>query len=52
MDRESVTSVCKILSKRDRDKVPNEVLVKVDKYIEQFLTTKVLYEKAQQNAGK
>lgn len=47
-----MNSISKILSKRDLDKVPEDVLPKVEKCIEDFLTTKVLYENAQRNVGE
>lgn len=56
MEEETGKILSKILGKRDLDKVPSDILVKVEKFydqrFEEFLTTKALYDIAQRNVGK
>lgn len=56
MEQESGKIMSKILGKRDLDKVPVDILAKVEKFydqrFEEFLTTKALYDIAQRNVGK
>lgn len=56
MDMDTSRTLTKVLGKRDMDKIPADVLKKLEKYFEtnneQFTTTKVLYNTAQKNIGK
>lgn len=56
MDKETSQILSKILGKRDLDKVPSDILAKVEKFydqrFEEFLTTKALCDIAQRNVGK
>lgn len=53
---ETSRTLTKVLGKRDIDKIPADVLKKLEKYCEtnneQFIQTKVLYNTTQKNIGK
>lgn len=56
MDMDTSRTLTKVLGKRDTDKIPPDVLKKLEKYFEtnneQFTTTKVLYNTTQKNIGE
>lgn len=56
MDMDMSRTLTKVLGKRDIDKIPPDVLKKLEKYFEtnneQHIQTKVLYNTAQKNTGK
>lgn len=56
MDMDTSRTLTKVLGKRDIDKIPADVLKKLEKYCEnnneQFIQTKVLYNTTQKNIGK
>lgn len=56
MDWETSKIVTKILTRRELDKVPNDIVKKIEKYFEdrfdEFLTTQALYETSQRENGK
>ena len=56
MDEDTGRILSKILGKRELDKIPPDIVKKLEKYFdhrfEEFLTTKARYETSQHNIGK
>lgn len=56
MEWETSKIVTKILTRRELDKVPNEIVKKIEKYFEEsfdeFLTTQALYDTEKRTNGK